>query len=157
MDADQVDQELVLDMAANLSNFTGPYFPQMYEMEQDLCCARSTECSLRAIWPRWKSFYDHIGSPVPWTNKTGLGLCNDRDPALIRDKNMYDRKTVDKFFQYLSDNGEASNTLTKGKTFLNTHLKCEHCSRCRNIQSLVTQVTSGWTGEFMDTMLKSSQ
>jgi hypothetical protein len=110
----------------------GPFFASLYEMEQSNICSESVEKGIRAIWPRWKEF--HAGrdgaAADPWVPGLGLQLYSSR--VDINNAEDYDRAAVDGFLAYLNNIQVGPTVMTKAKTFLNHHLKCEHYWRLRN-------------------------
>lgn len=112
------------------SRYTGPYFASLYRMNQQHICSDSTERCVRAVWKRWKDYQFQLNPDTePWDEELGLRLYNNR--SNINDPEEYNRETVDGFFYYLSNSNVGTSVMTKAKTFLNIHLKCEHYCRLR--------------------------
>ena len=106
-------------------------------MEQENICSESVEKGIHAIWPWWKEFHaefnaSHNGAAAadPWVPGLGLQLYSAR--TNINDSEDYDRAVVDAFLSYLNNIQVGPTVMTKAKTFLNHHLKCEHYCRLRN-------------------------
>ena len=116
------------------AKFDGPYLKDLYEVDQLLCCAVTTEnTTLRPIWPHWKRFraQDSSFNDQPWVPKHGLQLYKNRSAENIHDAEQFDREAVDRFFQFLLDQEVPKSTFGKAKTFLNAHLKLEHHNRLK--------------------------
>ena len=111
------------------TTFVPPTFIEIYpQMAQQNICAVSVEKKLRSCWSKWKSFWEHSGfAGQPWSEGNGLGLYNNSSD--IQNSKDYNHQTVDGFLQWLSETSQGKSVLKGAKTFLNTHLKCEHFSR----------------------------
>ena len=98
-------------------------------MDQSSICSSSVEkTALGPMWQRWKDYCISLGETgEPWIPQYGLQLYNNRTD--LQNSADYNHQKVDGFFKYLHDSNVGKTVMDKGKTFLNTHLKCEH--HCR--------------------------
>lgn len=111
------------------SPFVGEKFVVLYsDMGQEQICAVTVESKLRSTWAKWAEYCRSTSFPgEPWIPKYGLQLYAKRDD--INNEKDYDHERVDGFTKWLSDNGHGKCVIKSAKTFLNTHIKCEHFSR----------------------------
>lgn len=109
--------------------FVGAKFIDLYStMGQERICAQSVEKKLRSTWVKWEEYWKESKfSGEPWINKLGLQLYHGRSD--INNPKDYDHARVDGFLQWISDKGYGKSVVKDAKTFLNTHLKCEHFTR----------------------------
>jgi hypothetical protein len=109
-----------------------PTLPVLYDMKRFECgTTESTEKGFKSIQTLWSMYCaDELHRPpFKLDPPPGLGLYDQPELITTRDPNeqLFDRKTVEGFFMFLADRQEesTSDTMTKAKTFLNSHLKCE--------------------------------
>jgi hypothetical protein len=106
------------------------WLTQMYSMNRAGCgTSWSTEDGFKPIMPLWAMFCSEVLDRVPFSyDPPGLGLYNTPENNAATDvtEASYDHAVVDKFFNFLVERQESTKTtMSKAKTFLNSHLKCE--------------------------------
>jgi hypothetical protein len=106
-----------------------PWLPVLYSISREDCGTRlSTESGCRGTWQHWAAYSATRGRDA-FTHGRGLGLYLDHAVSMTderHDAQAFDRGLISGFFKYLSVmDGATKNTMTKAKTFMNSHLKCE--------------------------------
>ena len=109
----------------------GPTLAQLYDMDQSLMCAPSVEKGFRAIWPRYLD-YRRISEPdYDFLPTVGLGLFEGRTD--LKNGEDYQHEVVDGFIEWLASEKVGPSVMKKAKSFLNTHLRCEHYCRLKAV------------------------
>ena len=109
--------------------YKGPFFKDIYpEMDPTHICAHSVEVQIRGIWTWWAQFCA-AKRRTPWKTNHGLDLFHER--TNVEDPQQYNLQVVDDYFKFLLEQNAPKTIAGKSKTFLNTHLKCEHHMRLK--------------------------
>ncbi len=107
--------------------YNGPLFKDIYPaMDPANICAKSVEIQIRGIWTWWSQFSAQK-SRTSWKINHGLDLYQER--TTTQDPQQYNMQLVDDYFKFLVEQKASKTVVGKSKTFLNTHLKCEHYMR----------------------------
>ena len=109
--------------------YKGPFFKDIYpDMDPAFICAQSVEVQIRGIWNWWAQFCA-TKERTPWKPHHGLDLFHERTNN--EDPQQYNLQLVDDYFKFLLEQKAPKTVAGKSKTFLNTHLKCEHHMRLK--------------------------
>jgi hypothetical protein len=106
-----------------------PWLPSLYDISRTDCGTKfSTEEGCRGMWQHWAAYCATRGRNVYFDSGEGLGLYVGTNAVTESTFNeqLFNRELICGFFKYLSlMSGSTPNTMTKAKTFVHAHLKCE--------------------------------
>jgi hypothetical protein len=136
-------------------NASLPYvwLPDLYSINRTACgTSKKTEAGFKPTMLLWAMFCSEVLHREPFSyTPPGLGLYNTPDniaaPKVL--EGSYDHAVVDGFFLFLVARQESTKTtMSKAKTFLNSHLKCEFyaVTRARGEYAFISKIQVGSTG-----------
>jgi hypothetical protein len=116
-----------------VSDIEAPKIPGLYNIEQGDCGTKvSTERGFRPVWKLWRAYCELNGRVAPHMADRGLQLYDPTRLGGYSERN-FDRAVVESFFKYLVAQPDTKpDLMTKAKTFINAHLKCEFYTLLRD-------------------------
>jgi len=128
-DDPELDELFDIPKRRRNKKWEGPSLEHLYKMPKANICSDTTEKKIRPYYERWKEFCRSIGQPDDIIELYGLSLYHARSSEDVKNPHAYDRSLVDKFMIFVVENRYGKSAPETAKTFLNTHLKCEHYKR----------------------------